>query len=265
MIYPGRIIRTGEPDAAIVLDVKRRLNEVLEPGGIILLDDRCPDFDANTRNAVMLFQARHVDAAGRSLKQDGEIGPLTWSALFETGDHEYAYDAPTALLRGAVEVAGTEADAGIREIPRNSNRGPRVDAYLKSVDLWPGLSWCAAFVFWCFDEAAARVLVNQQNPLIKTGGCLDHWTRCEKAGARRIKASEAIKNPCLLRPGHIFIMDHGRGLGHTGIIERVSGGLLYTIEGNTDASRTREGGGVYRLTRKVSEINKGFIDYSTVS
>ena len=60
----------------------------------------------------------------------------------------------------------------------------------------------------------------------------------------------------------LFIMDHGGGLGHTGIVEEVAAGLLTTIEGNTDASRTREGGGIYRLSRKINEINKGFIDYS---
>ncbi|NTW60433.1 MAG: CHAP domain-containing protein [Nitrospirae bacterium] len=181
--------------------------------------------------------------------------------MFETGDHEYAHDGPTALLRRAVDIAGNEAEAGIRENPRNSNRGPRVEAYLKSVGLGPGYSWCAAFVYWCFREAAGTATT----PIVKTGGCLDHWTRCEKAGARRIKADEALGNPGLLRPGHIFIMDHGRGFGHTGMIERISGGLLHTIEGNTDASRTREGGGVYRLTRKVGEINKGFIDYTKAS
>lgn len=59
-------------------------------------------------------------------------------------------------------------------------------------------------------------------------------------------------------------MDHGGGLGHTGLVEHVAGGLITTIEGNTDASKTREGGGVYRLTRKLTEINKGFIDYAGV-
>jgi hypothetical protein len=63
----------------------------------------------------------------------------------------------------------------------------------------------------------------------------------------------------------VFIMDHGAGKGHTGLVERVEGGLITTIEGNTDASKTREGGGVYRLTRKIVEVNKGFIDYSGVS
>jgi hypothetical protein len=40
--------------------------------------------------------------------------------------------------------------------------------------------------------------------------------------------------------------------------------LLATIEGNTDASKTREGGGVYRLTRKIVEINPGYISYAAV-
>jgi hypothetical protein len=56
-------------------------------------------------------------------------------------------------------------------------------------------------------------------------------------------------------------MDHGGGFGHTGFVERVDGGMMTTLEGNTDASKTREGGGVYRLTRKIADVNKGFIDY----
>ena len=65
-----------------------------------------------------------------------------------------------------------------------------------------------------------------------------------------------------MKPGMIFVMDHGGGKGHTGLVVSIAGGLLNTIEGNTDASKTREGGGVYRLTRKVGEINKGYIDYT---
>jgi hypothetical protein len=88
-----------------------------------------------------------------------------------------------------------------------------------------------------------------------------HWNAAPAAGARRIQAHEAVADPSLLRPGMVFIMDHGRGLGHTGFIEAVDGGFVSTIEGNTDASMTREGGGVYRLRRKLAEINKGYIDY----
>jgi hypothetical protein len=98
--------------------------------------------------------------------------------------------------------------------------------------------------------------------MVKTAGCLDHWNRAAANGATRITTQKAAADPSLIKPGMIFIMDHGGGKGHTGLIEKVSGGILTTIEGNTDASKTREGGGVYRLSRKIVEVNKGFIDYS---
>ena len=83
-------------------------------------------------------------------------------------------------------------------------------------------------------------------------------------GAKRVTAAKARTNPGLVRPGMVFIIDHGGGLGHTGLVEKVAGDVLTNIEGNTDASRTREGGGVYRLTRNIPDINKGFIDYTGV-
>ena len=106
--------------------------------------------------------------------------------------------------------------------------------------------------------------MGRSNPMVKTAGCLDHWRRAPSRKAQRILKQRAVGNPDLVRPGMIFIIDHGGGFGHTGLVEKVAGGLLTTIEGNTDASRTREGGGVYRLTRKIVDINKGFIDYSGV-
>lgn len=245
----------------IMRAVKQRLNDALAAGSdpSVRLDTEDATFGMKTAEAVMLFQARNVDAAGRPLMQDGQIGPLTWNALFYEAQHVDAAP-PSSFMARVIAVAAGEEAKRVRELPRNSNSGPEVDAYLKSVDVPPGYSWCCAFVFWCFD-AAARDL-ERENPMPKTGGCLDHWNRCDEAGAMRVNAYDAVHNPLLVRPGVIFIMDHGSGLGHTGIVERISGGLLYTIEGNTDASRTREGGGVYGLVRKLSEINKGFIDYT---
>jgi hypothetical protein len=86
--------------------------------------------------------------------------------------------------------------------------------------------------------------------------------RASAHGTRCIPAAQATENPALVESGMVFIMDHGEGMGHTGLVEKVNGGLLTTIEGNTDASKTREGGGVYRLTRQIADINKGFIDYT---
>lgn len=215
------------------------------------------------RQAVKLFQARHVDPQGRPLKQDGEVGAITWSVLFGAAAVASVDQAVDPLLAQVIQVAQGEEAKQVREQPVNSNSGPQVNVYLASIGLNPGFSWCCAFTYYCFQQVAGQM--KRPNPMVKTGGCLKHWQDAPSKGARLIPASDALANPGLLKPGMLFIMDHGRGMGHTGIIESVAGGLLSTLEGNTDGSRTREGGGVYRLVRKVGEINKGYIDYAKLS
>jgi CHAP domain len=262
MQYPGRIIKAGEQDGSIVIALKRQLNSVLGIDGdpTLRLDPEDASFGPKMKQVIKLFQARNVDGEGRPLRQDGEVGSLTWTALFGHDTVATSAASSDALLGRVLTVAAAEEAKPVREVPRNSNRGPEVDAYLQRAGVSPGLSWCCAFVYWCFDEAAQAL--GRTNPMVKTAGCLDHWQRAAAMGAQRIPAAKAVANPGLVKPGMVFIVDHGSGLGHTGLVEKTAGGLLTTIEGNTDASRTREGGGVYRLTRKVAEINKGFIDYA---
>ncbi|MCU0634925.1 MAG: CHAP domain-containing protein [Gemmatimonadaceae bacterium] len=264
MDYPGRSIKVGERDATIVRAIKAQLNTALglAEGHAAWLDPSDGTFGPRTRQAVRLFQARHVDADGRPLRQDGEIGPVTWTRLFGSAAVPDRDQSTSAWLARVVSIAAGEVARGVREVPVNSNRGPDVEAYLRSTGTPPGSSWCAAFVYWCAQQAATQL--GRANPVVRTAGCLDHWRRAPGAGARRITRTELGGDLARLRPGMFFIMDHGRGLGHTGILERIEGGKLVTLEGNTDASRTREGGGAYRLTRTLNEINKGFIDYGDV-
>lgn len=170
----------------------------------------------------------------------------------------------TPFTSKALAIAALEV--GVREEPPGSNRGPRVDQYVMSVGLNPGggFSWCAAFTYFCFDEAAKAMGI--PNPLVKTGGVLDHWHKAaENSPARRIAAADArlfIED----LPGTIFIMAFAGGLGHTGLVESVSdstdGKVLVTIEGNTNIDGSREGIGVFRRKRSLKSITKGFIDYS---
>lgn len=264
MQYPGRIIKAGEKDASIVKIVKQRLNEalVIDNDPSARLNPNDPDFGPKMKQLVKNFQARHVDAEGRPLRQDGEIGSLTWAALFGYETVSASDRATDEFLAQVLVVAAKEEAKHVREVPVNSNRGPEVKQYLQRSGAFPGDPWCCAFVYWCFDEAA--ISIGRANPMVKTPGCMDHWNRAPSRGAKRILSSAAKADPGLLKPGMIFIMDHGGGKGHTGLVESVNGGLLTTVEGNTDASKTREGGGVYRLVRKVGEINKGYIDYSGV-
>lgn len=262
MRYPGHIVRRGEEDAQLVRALKRRLNEALatDTDGELRLDPDDPTFGPKMQQVVRLFQARNVDGSGRPLITDGEVGSLTWSALFGASELPANTTSASRLLTDALNIAVREEASRVREIPRNSNRGPRVEEYLRRTGLGPGYAWCCAFVYWCIDEAAKAQ--GRANPMVKTAGCLDHWNRAKRSGANRILKRHAVDDPGLIRPGMVFIMDYGGGAGHTGFVESTAGGLLSTLEGNTDASGTREGGGVYRLTRKVAHINKGYIDYA---
>lgn len=262
MRYPGRVVKMGEADAGIVRALKVRLNKALALAGDekLRLEEADPVFGLQVKQAVQLFQARHTDDEGRPLKTDGQVGALTWAALF---GHTTVFNA-TASADGFLAAVLTVAisQVGVREEPPNSNRGRVVESYLKSVGLRGGHPWCAAFTYWCFQQAANDQ--RRANPMVRTGGCLAHWNGAVARGARRISKADAVNNPSRIQPGMVFIMDFGGGKGHTGFVVAVRGGLIDTVEGNTDASRTREGGGVYRLTRKLAEINKGYIDYGGV-
>jgi len=210
--------------------------------------------------AVKLFQARNVDATGAPLKVDGKVGPLTWATLFGQTQTVLRDHALSDFMRAVLAIAAGEEAKQVREMPKNSNSGPEVDAYLRHAGVRSGLPWCCAFTYWCFDEAARAA--KRPNPMFKTAGCMQHWNKAESVGAKRILAADAMADPGLLQPGMVFILDTGGGTGHTGFVEEVRGGYIVTIEGNTDASMTRQGGGVYRLRRKLADINKGFIDYA---
>jgi hypothetical protein len=252
--FPGRSIKAGERHPEIVQAIQRQLNAagcgpLPEDGG----------FTSATTVAVKRFQARFTDTDGLPLKVDGVVGPLTWGALFGPDTTEHA---PASAL-GAGAIATARDEIGVREVPSGSNRGPRVDEYLRGVGLDPtagSFAWCAAFVYFCFGKAAAAA--NRRNPLVRTAGVLAQWNQAERHGGRRIRSTEAVARPELVKPGHIFILDYGRGVGHTGLIASIRGGKLVTIEGNTNDGGSREGIGVFeRQGRTITSINKGFIEY----
>lgn len=138
---------------------------------------------------------------------------------------------------------------GVEEHPRGSNSGPEVNIYLRSIGLGPGYAWCMAFVYWCVKTAAAELEV--KNPLVKTGGVAKQWQQCT---LRKFPG----KATASVQPGDIMIMIFKGGLGHTGFVEKVSGGIIHTIEANTNISGEREGYKVCRKQRPISAIH-GYI------
>jgi len=259
--YPNRLVMQGEQDGELVARIQQALAAIgygpFAPGV----------FDAAMASVVRLFQATHADLAGHPLSVDGKVGNLTWGAIFGAGPVA-APAASSALMMQALGFATTQV--GVMEEPPGSNRGKSVDAYLRAVGIDPlnssadGRAWCMAFVYWVFQQAADSL--GKANPLPRTAGCLDHWnTSAGVPGVQRITAADARANPALVKPGMVFILDFGGGHGHAGLVERLeTGGVLSTVEGNSNASGSRDGVGVFRLERRtLSDDNlKGFVDYS---
>lgn len=140
----------------------------------------------------------------------------------------------------ALKIAITQL--GKCENPLGSNWGHPVQDYLKAVGIGFPASWCMAFVYWCYGT--------ENNPLVKTGGVLRAWNEADKK-------YRVVGDP---QPGDIFIMNFGKGLGHTGIVERVDSTFIYTIDGNTNDSGSREGIEVSRKQRPRNKI-VGYLRY----
>lgn len=130
-------------------------------------------------------------------------------------------------------VALALAEVGVRESSGN-NDGTAVEAYLSAVKLKKGQPWFAAFVSWIFDRAGY--------PAPRTG-----WSPAMFNS--RVNTREAL-------PGNVFgiwFQSLGR-IAHVGMVEKLEGDWLLTIEGNTNIAGSREGDGVYRKRRHVKTI-----------
>lgn len=150
----------------------------------------------------------------------------------------------TPLATNILKIANNQI--GVVETPIGSNGGPEVEIYLKSVGLGKGHPWCMALVYWCAQQASVQTGV--VNPLKKTGGVLAQWNGID------VKYKKAVP-----QKGDIFIMDLGKGQGHTGFVTKVlPSGKIETIEGNTNDNGSREGFKVCKRMRQISDM-KGFI------
>lgn len=147
------------------------------------------------------------------------------------------------LRERVLEIAITQI--GQEEKPRGSNWGTPVKDYLFSVGIDFPASWCMAFLYWCIVKASKELGV--PIPIYKSGGVLKTWQL--SAPSIKVKTAEV---------GDIFIFDYGKGLGHTGIIEKIEGEFMHTIDGNTNDTGSREGFEVCRKKRLLSKAI-GFI------
>ncbi|WP_442587775.1 peptidoglycan-binding protein [Pedobacter sp. AW31-3R] len=124
-------------------------------------------------------------------------------------------------------------ELGVRELTGN-NDGIRVEAYLACVKLKKGQPWCAAFVSWVYARAGFKAP--------RTG-----WSPALFPATRVTKEAN---------PGNVFgvyFSTHQR-IAHVGLIKKLDGDWIISLEGNTNSSGSREGDGVYEKRRHIRTI-----------
>lgn len=154
------------------------------------------------------------------------------------------------LANKIVELAAKEV--GVEEID-GSNCGPRVNQYKAATNLppdepWP---WCAAFVCWLVQEAMAATGIKEtarfKRPRTAGAWAFENWSLAQDLTTQTRKPHRGD-----IKPGDIVVFT----FSHIGIAvgSPDAEGYVATIEGNTDAAGSREGGGVFRKRRKLSAI-----------
>lgn len=153
------------------------------------------------------------------------------------------------LAEKIVELAHKEV--GVEEID-GSNCGPRVNEFKSATNLppkeaWP---WCAAFIDWIVQRAMMECAGAYTFQRPKTAGAwdLENWslkqddsTQTKRNPGNDVKAGDIV----------IFKFSHvGFAVGDAD----AETATVKTIEGNTDAAGSREGGGVFLKRRKLSQI-----------
>lgn len=136
------------------------------------------------------------------------------------------------------------ADAVKPREDRGNNRGQWVDCFLDAAGVPPGNPWCAsALTFACkvagvdCPSGAAAV----RNWRIWFGDKGKDWTEPKR--------------------GRVAMKNSGGGKGHIGIVVKVIGPMVYSIEGNTSPGENgsqRDGDGLYRRVRLKRFWSWGF-------
>ncbi|HET7545618.1 MAG TPA: hypothetical protein VFK05_37380 [Polyangiaceae bacterium] len=138
----------------------------------------------------------------------------------------------------AVAVARKELATGVFENEGNDNAGARVDEYERLFGLH-NQPWCAMFVYFCYNTAAAKLGTSNPLPKIAGASALLVWAQ---------RNDKLVTEPVA---GDVLIVKPGT---HVGLVTGTPrGGKVPSIEGNTWSHGTADNhrDGVYEKSRPV--------------
>jgi hypothetical protein len=139
----------------------------------------------------------------------------------------------------------------VREV--GNNGGPDVRRFQSATWLAPGpWPWCAAFVCWCYRQAASQLAPGllPTRPQTPRAFGFESWGKLHggfSTDPRKIILGDIV----IFRFSHVGIALQNYEPGPLGIV---------TVEGNTDAQASREGDGVWQRNRPLSSV-RSFIRF----
>ena len=156
------------------------------------------------------------------------------------------------LIQSVIQTAIMKATALIGTKETSPNRGAIVDTIQKEFGM-VGNSWCAMFVWYCYNEAHKQV-IGKKVPLYKTASSQRMYEAYDINGF-------TYKDSKLMQPGDICIWQHNpnTATGHVGLITTYydqKTGRFGTIEGNTSSGEVgsqSNGDGVFARSRNGSK------------
>jgi len=145
-----------------------------------------------------------------------------------------------SLLSVVIKIA--ESQEGIRE--RTGNNDGEVEKYLKLVGLRRGNPYCTSGLFWVYNEAGVRLLV--ENPAYSPNWALKPM----KVVYRKVKPPDDY----VMEKGDImlFYIPTKKRIGHGELIKSEFGEYYKTTGFNTSGTDTDNGDGVRPMLRKKS-------------
>jgi len=167
-----------------------------------------------------------------------------------------AKEAMSEQISIAEAVArAAESKIGVRE-QGGANKGKDLQEFFDSDWYDPngdapgddGYAWCAAFVCWCVKVAVEGRNITFKRPRTPSAYGLEAWSLAQDA------STHTARDPGRdIKRGDIVIF---RKISHVGIAVSKPDidGFVTTVEGNTNASGSREGDGVYQKRRHMIDF-----------
>jgi hypothetical protein len=176
------------------------------------------------------------------LQADGEVGPITWAALF---GQPIPAPAPKSLAEKA--FANAVNLIGVMEVGGN-NTGPMVSRIIKANGGVGPEPWCGDFVAYCYRLAGSDIVKGPQRL----------WAYVPWISRTAVKVTNSPSRGDLVR----YDWNHDHVDDHVELFDRwiVPGHTFLTIGGNTGhdpvvSDSTAGGDGVHRRERPIELVH----------